>query len=722
MKVPTLLGRCVAADGRICPQQDCTRIGRGKRADVRLMHPAVSRMHAELYQDAGRLCVRDLKSRTGVRVNGQCVQQAVLQDNDAIEFGPVRYRVQGKDLVPDHKSGLDLRLQGLTIHRGERVILDDVNLHIPPNSFVALLSPSGGGKSTLLKYLAGFFLPRSGYVKFDGQTLTEDTLTTYRTQVGYVPQDDLVYTKLTARENLAFSLRLRTAYDLQRADLHRMVDQLLEHLGLSEAADRTVAQLSGGQRKRVNVGIELLGHPRLLLLDEPTAGLDPANESRMVRCLQRLAAGGTTVICATHVLDNLQLFDHVVVLADKRIDYSGPPQRLLAHYGLEKAGHSVLYEYLESRNRGHQPPPAVRSVSEVNSQSLAQTDTQPLPPPRPIVEQTPPPPAPKAIRKQVAAGKLVTAAAPIFRAGLTCQTAVLIARGLRLLQRDPIWLGLLVLQPLLIGLLINVSQMLQPNGLHAFFLFAAVTGIWLGLTNTAREVVRDRPIYLRERLLGVSPVEFLGSKIVLFGAIGACQVLLLWLVLRYANFLPAYNRTQLTEWPGWYVMAVVWGVYAAAMLLGLLISTLSRSQEAAVAALPLIILPQLLLTGVAAGACPAPNELSFRPLAILWQSAHPPEPPPADGEEAQDEETEATPLVAPPARTPRHWIMEATSLLTISRPALDLLQTVWPEETTLPLRWVTRCDTLHLLAVLLLAGGSLAMVFYRAERRWLEQV
>jgi hypothetical protein len=264
--------------------------------------------------------------------------------------------------------------------------------------------------------------------------------------------------------------------------------------------------------------------------------------------------------------------------------------------------------------------------------------------------------------------------------------------------------------------------MLQPNGLHAFFLFAVVTGIWLGLFNTAREVVRDRAFYLRERLLGVSPLEYLGAKAALFGLIGLLQVGLLWAVLRYANLLPEYNRGQLADWPAWYVVAVIWGVYLAAMLTGLLVSTLSRSQEAAVAALPLIVLPQLLLTGVAAGACPMPNEAAFRPLALLWQSTH---RPTGEGKPLGEEEEDDTPARAespPPARTFRGWALEGSSLLTLSRPALDLLQTVWPEETKLSPRRVTAVDVAHLVLVLALAGGVLAGVFIRAERRWLERV
>jgi ABC-type multidrug transport system ATPase subunit len=176
-------------------------------------------------------------------------------------------------------------------------------------------------------------MPRSGRIEFDGQPLTAGTLAAYRMHVGYVPQDDLLHVDLTVRENLTFALWLRMARDLKRLECGRVVNHLLARLGLTEAADLPVAQLSGGQR---NVGLELVGHPRLLLLDEPTAGLDPATELRLVRYLQRLAVAGTTIICATHVLDNLQLFDRVIVLSERRIDYNGPPGELLAHYGLEK--------------------------------------------------------------------------------------------------------------------------------------------------------------------------------------------------------------------------------------------------------------------------------------------------------------------------------------------------------------------------------------------------
>jgi hypothetical protein len=368
----------------------------------------------------------------------------------------------------------------------------------------------------------------------------------------------------------------------------------------------------------------------------------------------------------------------------------------------KKSGYSALYERLES----HKKPP---------------TEGTAVPPPPRLSEGTG---GTRAICRQVAADKPVTAAAPLGRGENLTQTAVLFARGLRLLWRDRAWMGLLVLQPLLIGGLIDLSQMLIPNGLHAFFLLAVVTSIWLGLVSTAREIVRDRGIYLRERLLGVSPLEYLGAKAALFGLVGLLQVSLLWGVLRYANLLPEYNRAQLATWPGWYVVAVLWGVYLAAMLGGLLVSALSRSQEAAVAALPLILLPQLTLTGVAAGACPMPNEIAFRPLALFWRSTSRPiaTESAAAGEEEQEDPALAGSGSPLQVRTPREWVLEGCSLLTLSRPGLDLLQTVWPEETKLSLRKVTAIDAAHLTLMLLLVAGALLAVFMRAERRWLERV
>jgi ABC-type Mn2+/Zn2+ transport system ATPase subunit len=268
-------------------------VGRGSAAAIDLGHPAVSRRHAEVSWSNGKLVVRDLGSRTGTSVNGKRISEQELKEGDRIEFGPVAYEMRGgrlrRLLLAD---GLRLEASELAVERDGQRLLTGVNLTCAPNQFIGILGPSGSGKTTLIKCLAGYLPPAAGEASFDGVELYPN-LDSYRLLVGYVPQEDVIYPALSSRENLDFALRLRIG-DLQPAERADIIASTLDQLRLTEHADKPAGVLSGGQRKRLNVGMELLARPRILFLDEPTAGLDPAGESRLM-CLLKEGSSGFAV-------------------------------------------------------------------------------------------------------------------------------------------------------------------------------------------------------------------------------------------------------------------------------------------------------------------------------------------------------------------------------------------------------------------------------------------
>src|SRR5262249_3524143 len=189
-----------------------------------------------------------------------------------------------------------------------------VSLLLQPGEFVGVIGPSGSGKTTLLKALSGLQPAQSGRVLVNGEPLYEqyDRL---RRQIGYVPQENSIHCELTSRQVLRYAGGLRLAGRLTRAELRRPVRETLDPLDLAHPADVPVAQLSGGQRRRVSVGVELLSRPGVLFLDEPTSGLDSSTETRLMRTFKQLASNGRTVVCTTHVLEDIDLFDKVAVLA-----------------------------------------------------------------------------------------------------------------------------------------------------------------------------------------------------------------------------------------------------------------------------------------------------------------------------------------------------------------------------------------------------------------------
>jgi hypothetical protein len=262
---------------------------------------------------------------------------------------------------------------------------------------------------------------------------------------------------------------------------------------------------------------------------------------------------------------------------------------------------------------------------------------------------------------------------------------------------------LLVGQPVLIAFLINLSQF-RPGGnrqLDLTLTFAVVAAIWLGLNNTAREIVRDRAVYVRERRSVLNPESYLLGKVTLFAAIGLAQLALLIAWLRWCNFLDPEQTPEvhkaLAQLPLDRLLLVLWLTYLSAMLLGLLISSLARTEEVAVAFLPLVILPQLLLSGVASDLL-REQAGYFNSLPVLIR------------------------LTGEGARGLAGWALEAASLFTYSRPALVFFLNFEdrPQPPPDP-DWVAVINWAHLLVLLLATATAFVAVFGRQERRWLER-
>lgn len=227
-------------------------------------------------------------------------------------------------------AGTRVDAAGLSVRFGRQVILRDLSLAVLPGECVGLLGASGCGKSTLLRTLAGMQAPDEGAVRLDGR----DPREVEPGAVGFVPQDDIVHLALRVESALGYSARLRLG---ERPDLNARVDEVVALLGLEERRRVRVGRLSGGQRKRVSIGVELLGGPRLLFLDEPTSGLDPALEEHFMELFRKLARGGRTVVLTTHVLQSLQHLDLVGVMAAGRLAWFGPPAEMNDWFGVREA-------------------------------------------------------------------------------------------------------------------------------------------------------------------------------------------------------------------------------------------------------------------------------------------------------------------------------------------------------------------------------------------------
>lgn len=309
-------------------------LGRDPSCQVHLDHPVVSWRHAELSRQGNGYAIRDLGSANGTFVNGQRVTGwGMLAINSVIQIGPYRlvYDGQVKALTSTISQGhrLDAIDLGVQVKSGF-MILSDVTMAVHAGEFVALVGGSGAGKSTLLKAMNGYSHATHGRVMIDGQDLYAN-MDAYRTIMAYVPQDDIIHRDLPVRSALRYAARLRLP-DANRAEVDRRVDDALKMVDMAAHADKMVRVLSGGQRKRVSIAVELLSQPDVLFLDEPTSGLDPGLEKKMMYDLNRLADQGRTVMLVTHATGNIEQCDYVAFLVRGRLAYYGPPGEAISFF------------------------------------------------------------------------------------------------------------------------------------------------------------------------------------------------------------------------------------------------------------------------------------------------------------------------------------------------------------------------------------------------------
>ncbi len=555
----------------------------------------------------GSWVLRDVGSHNGTFLNGEKVSRAFLSDGDIVALGNHLFRFrEGKleQFSASDDTSLDVaRLKVVT--EGGATLLEDVAFSLPSRSVLAIVGPSGAGKTTLLRALNGFAAPTEGGVRFAGRDLygAYDEL---RSRIGYVPQDDLVHPQLTIRQELESAAALRLPPDLGKQGRSARVERVIDELGLEQRADLRIDKLSGGQRKRASLAIELLTEPALLFLDEPTSGLDPGNEHQVMSVLRELADRGRIVIVVTHATQSLSLVDRVLFLTrGGRVAYYGPPDRALAYFARQgvTGGYAEIFRMLEA--------PEVDDLAE---RFRADSDHDRF--------------VDRALR-QANVALWVThggrAARPLSPVRPLRQLSVLVHRQLQILRGDRRTLLLLALQAPLFGLIIALlfpAHTLSTNeGPFAALLLwlLVVSATWLGASNSIREIVKELPLYRRERAVGLSIPAYLGSKALVFGTITVVQSVVLVLIGFSRQSLPpqdTYNIIPLMQqsFPGLLsglrplalgsvlssqmaeILIAVALSGLGGMALGLAISARVQRSDQAVLSLPIVLVVQMTLS------------------------------------------------------------------------------------------------------------------------------
>jgi ABC-type multidrug transport system ATPase subunit/pSer/pThr/pTyr-binding forkhead associated (FHA) protein len=575
-------------------------IGRSPENDLQLDYPTISRHHARIRRvgAAEEYVIEDMRSSNGTVVNEEVIEPGKLyplHPGSTLRIGPIKliFAPESMQLVDESR---DLRLDALHLNQfvGKGInLLQDISLAILPREFVALVGVSGAGKSTLMNALAGFWPASDGAVLVNETDLYRN-FDTYRTDLGYVPQDDIIHKELTTEKALDYAARLRLPGDTTTAERRQAVAGELETLGLKERKDVRVGSLSGGQRKRVSIGVERLTRPGLFFLDEATSGLDPGTENRLMRLLRQLADDGQTILLVTHATKNVMLCDQVVFLAKGgRLAYFGPPGEALEYFGV--AEFDEIYEQLEDERSPEEWAESYRQSPQYGEYVVRRLrDTY-----GELLDTRPEPSGARAGRAGLRSGS-VAARTKVKRPSALSQFAVLVARYMNIIRSDRTNLILMLLIAPVLGAMDliawsrNTYDPVEGDASHVMVMLflASIIPFLVGALSSVREIVKEKAIYRRERTVNLRIVPYLFSKVAvgfLFALYHAAALLILKLVAVDFSHLGLENIVL-------YYLLLVLAVMSGVMW-GLLISALAPREEQAMLLVIVVVVVQMVFSG-----------------------------------------------------------------------------------------------------------------------------
>jgi len=548
-------------------------IGRGSQAGVQVAHPQASTIHARVVWKDGELVVQDLGSAAGTYVNGRRVEGQQLAEGDVVRIASRQFRVhQGRLEMVDEEGAIELQAEHLSvIVARDKCILDDVSLTIQPRQFVAVVGGSGAGKSTLVNARCGFRPATTGTVLVNGVDLYRNS-GAYRSELGYVPQDDIIHRELPVRRALEYAARLRLPPDTTREERAARIQEVLRDLDLMGCVDTPVRELSGGQRKRVSIAVELLTRPSLFFLDEATSGLDPATETQLMRLLRKLADQGRTIVLITHATKNVMLCDMVVVMArGGRLAYAGPPDEALRFFGVRDF--DEIYEKLDQRR------PEQWAQMAAGGDGRGRGGRRPARPSRDGPVQAPP------------AQRRVSSFSP-------CLT--LSRRYLDIIMCDRKSAALLLLIAPVIGLLNFIEwprSMFDPytgsatKAVTCFFLTALIS-LLVGTITSVREIVKENAVYRRERMVGVRVFPYIASKVAIGFLFALWSAVVLYVCIVFAVEMPQLDGLDFVL----LFVPFLLGTFSG-LAWGLLVSALAPTEDRAMLLVILVLVPQFVFAG-----------------------------------------------------------------------------------------------------------------------------
>ncbi len=529
---------------------------------------------------------------------------------------------------------LELQEVSFTIRKdGEDVALvDRVSLQVPKGHFMAIVGPSGCGKTTLLKTIAGLNPESGGSLFWEGRNLSEDGDFS-PSEIGYVPQFSIAYDPLTVDESVEAATRLRVRCR-DTAELDHRIDRVLEETGLTPISDRQVKVLSGGQKRRLGLAMELVSDPKILLCDEVTSGLDPRSEREIVHLLHDLSRkDGRIVLSVTHSLAHLELYDSILVLHEGRVAFHGPPEKMNHYFSVHDTEEVYPRLATQASERWHaswqKHRDSYRKMMEKHRADEIASGGLQLPP---------------EADKAVAGESAEAATEPVQNVrlpGFFTQFATLLSRRWRIFFRDRgqvfLQLAIILCFPVLVTLFsdkaganirsysdthqsdvrdeiteqqnVGSDQAKVGSAVSGIIMFQVVLLSLMGSNNSAREIAGERPIYEKEKFGGLRPSAYLASKVAFLACLVIAQSL--WMAF-FVNFFGAF-RGEFVQHAGFLLL-----VNAAMTTICLAISSLMKTAEQASLLSIYLVGFQLPLSG-AVLALPENIEAFTRPfISAYW--------------------------------------------------------------------------------------------------------
>ena len=569
--------------------KDSVMIGRDPSCDVVLNHISVSKFHALIENRGGKFYILDHNSLNGVYVNGRRVEGEQMLSEKAVivitnskllySSGTLNYccftngiGLEAINIVKKVKSG-----------KGEKIITNNISLSVSPCSFTGIIGGSGAGKTTFMNCLCGYNRATEGRVLINGVDLYKN-YDSFKSIIGYVPQQDIIHGNLPLREMLEYSARLRMPPDTTEDERKMRVRDVINTVELAGHEETMINLLSGGQRKRASIAVELLSDPKLFFLDEPSSGLDPGTEKNLMRTMHNMARQGITIILITHTIQNINLFDKIIFLGKGGyLCYYGAPREALGFFGVEHLSDAYMLTEgnpadLASRfqNSGMMEP--VNTKLERSGDTIRKTS--------------------ESFGRKI--GRIIS------------NTGTLSIRYLKLMLNDRQRIILLLLQPPLLAFLISLTkdgdQYVHRMKTMAILFALACSGFWIGILNSIQEICKEKVILKRENMAGLSLFAYITSKMLVLSLLCAVQSLLLIGTFTMLIGLPEHG-IALPPFAELYLTTFLTALSATA--LGLVVSSFFDNPDRALVVAPILIMPQILFSGILFELSGTTNTISY---------------------------------------------------------------------------------------------------------------